>query len=53
MFQKVFESGDEDEEADRRARRLRRARDRIAEHLAMIERELNDIEGKNQGDEKR
>mgnify|MGYP000849925028 CR=1 FL=1 len=53
MFQKVFESGDEDEDADRKARRLRRARDRIAEHLAMIERELNEIEGKNQGDEKR
>lgn len=53
MFQKIFESGDECEDADRRARRLRRARERIAEHLAMIDRELNDMEGKNKGDEER
>lgn len=51
MFQRIFESGDECEDADSRARRLRKARERIAEHLAMIDRELNDVEGKNTGDE--
>jgi DNA-binding PadR family transcriptional regulator len=51
-FQNLFESGDELESADRRAMRLRLARERIAEHLAMIDRELNEMEGKDKGDER-
>ena len=42
-FQAIFESGEELDDT-RRIKRLRRAREHIAHHLAMIDKELNEFE---------
>ncbi len=51
-FINIFESGDQEEDVDRRTKRLRKVREHIAEHLAMIDKELNELEVKEKGEER-
>lgn len=43
-FQDIFESGGEELDETRRIKRLRKAREHIAHHLAMIDKELKEFE---------